>query len=96
MIKKFLICVIRPLKGRKVFLVAGTLRPETMYGQTNCWVHPDISYIAVALASGEVFFCTKRSARNMSYQGFFKENGKVDILLELKGQVRLLLVNLYF
>jgi leucyl-tRNA synthetase len=26
--------------------VAATLRPETMYGQTNCWLHPDIKYIA--------------------------------------------------
>jgi leucyl-tRNA synthetase len=25
----------------KVFLMAATLRPETMYGQTNCWVLPD-------------------------------------------------------
>ena len=30
------------LAGKKVFLVAATLRPETMYGQTNCWVRPDM------------------------------------------------------
>ncbi|KAF9618462.1 hypothetical protein IFM89_001185 [Coptis chinensis] len=29
---------LSPLEGRKVFLAAATLRPETMYGQTNCWV----------------------------------------------------------
>ena len=23
--------------------MAATLRPETMYGQTNCWLHPDIT-----------------------------------------------------
>ena len=30
------------LAGKNVFLMAATLRPETMYGQTNCWVQPDI------------------------------------------------------
>ena len=29
-----------------VYLVAATLRPETMYGQTNCWVRPDMAYAA--------------------------------------------------
>jgi len=28
------------LGSSKIFLVAATLRPETMYGQTNCWVRP--------------------------------------------------------
>ncbi len=26
-----------------IYLVAATPRPETMYGQTNCWIHPDIT-----------------------------------------------------
>lgn len=30
-------------KGR-VYLMAATLRPETMYGQTNCWVLPEGQY----------------------------------------------------
>lgn len=25
-----------------MFLIAATLRPETMYGQTNCWVQPEL------------------------------------------------------
>ncbi|MEQ2306039.1 Leucine--tRNA ligase, cytoplasmic [Ameca splendens] len=25
------------MKGKNIFLVAATLRPETMFGQTNCW-----------------------------------------------------------
>jgi len=76
------------LQGKSVFLVAATLRPETMYGQTNCWVHPDLQYIAFSTAvHGEVFICTRRSARNMAYQGFTNEEGKLDVLLELTGQV---------
>ena len=29
------------LKNKKIFLVPATLRPETMYGQTNCYVLPE-------------------------------------------------------
>lgn len=58
-----------------------------MYGQTNCWLHPDMNYIAYALASGDVYISTGRAARNMSYQDFFKEEGKIDVLLKLTGKV---------
>ncbi|CAH1778262.1 unnamed protein product [Owenia fusiformis] len=73
--------------GKKpVFLVAATLRPETMYGQTNCWVRPDMAYIAFETGDGEIFVCTERAARNMSYQGFTKENAVVPIVAKLIGQ----------
>jgi len=74
------------LKGEKVFLVAATLRPETMYGQTNCWVRPDMKYVAVKLANKEVWISTARAARNMSYQGFMASEGVVDTVMELVGQ----------
>ena len=73
--------------GKSVFLVAATLRPETMYGQTNCWLHPDITYIAFEAKSGEIFVCTRRAARNMAYQGFTQKDGHYDVIAELKGQV---------
>lgn len=70
-----------------VYLVCGTLRPETMYGQTNCWVHPDIKYIAFETTrKGEVWICTRRAARNMSYQGFTAVEGEVKEIAELVGQ----------
>lgn len=75
------------MKGKNIFLVAATLRPETMFGQTNCWVRPDMKYIAFETAGGEIFICTKRAARNMSYQGFTKENGVVPVIMEILGQV---------
>ncbi|KAH3839433.1 leucine--tRNA ligase, cytoplasmic-like [Dreissena polymorpha] len=77
---------LKALEKTEVFLVAATLRPETMYGQTNCWVQPEIKYVACAQASGEVFISTRRAALNMSYQGFSKNDGKVDVLMELVGQ----------
>lgn len=60
---------------RKVYLVAATMRPETMYGQTNCWVSPTITYVAVAINDKEVFVCTRRAARNISYQPFQPDSG---------------------
>ncbi|XP_067623331.1 leucine--tRNA ligase, cytoplasmic [Eurosta solidaginis] len=70
-----------------IYMVAATLRPETMYGQTNCWLHPDIKYIAwQTTRSNEVWISTRRAARNMSYQGFTAEEGKVVELAELTGQ----------
>lgn len=32
------------LEGKEVFLAPATLRPETMYGQTNCFVLPEGDY----------------------------------------------------
>ena len=81
------VTISRSLIGRSVYLVAATLRPETMYGQTNCWVHPDLNYIAYELTSGEIFISTRRSALNMSCQGFTREFGRVEPILTLKGQV---------
>ncbi|XP_066593462.1 leucine--tRNA ligase, cytoplasmic [Prorops nasuta] len=83
--KPYPLC-LKSLSDKKVFLVAATLRPETMYGQTNCWIHPDLKYIAYTLENCEVFISSERSARNMSYQGFFKEEGEISIVLTFKGQ----------
>ncbi|XP_037957838.1 leucine--tRNA ligase, cytoplasmic [Teleopsis dalmanni] len=70
-----------------IYLVAATLRPETMYGQTNCWLHPDIKYIAWKTAlSDEVWISTRRAARNMAYQGFTAKDGEIVEIAELHGQ----------
>lgn len=40
------------LQGKgPVYLMAATLRPETMYGQVNCWVLPAGRYAAFAARS---------------------------------------------
>lgn len=78
--------VLKSLQGKQVSLVAATLRPETMYGQTNCWVHPDIKYIAFETVNDGIFICTKRAARNMAYQGFTEKDGEVKVLMEVVGQ----------
>ncbi|EIN05837.1 leucyl-tRNA synthetase [Punctularia strigosozonata HHB-11173 SS5] len=71
--------------GRKVYLVAATLRPETMYGQTNCFVGTAIKYGVFAANDKEAYVTTYRAARNMAFQGVFSQNGKVEQLLEIDG-----------
>lgn len=82
--------VLTPLpkldQKRTVVLVAATLRPETMYGQTNCWLHPDLTYVAFETTrNDEIWICSPRSARNMAFQGFTKVDGQFDVLAEFKG-----------
>ena len=54
------------LEGKEVFFICATLRPETMYGQTNCWIKTDGKYGAFELKNGQVVVCTKRAARSNS------------------------------
>ncbi|KAK4758384.1 hypothetical protein SAY87_019685 [Trapa incisa] len=73
------------LEGKKVFLAAATLRPETMYGQTNAWVLPEGKYGAFEINDTEVFILSHRAARNLAYQRFSKIPEKPSCLLELTG-----------
>ena len=52
---------------KKVFLLAATLRPETMYGQTNCFVKPDGEYGVYAMVNDEYFIVSERAARNLAF-----------------------------
>ncbi|KAJ5777740.1 hypothetical protein N7520_000986 [Penicillium odoratum] len=58
----------------KVYFVPATLRPETMYGQTNCFVGPKINYGLFKLKEKEYIVVTKRAAWNMAFQGHFFQN----------------------
>lgn len=68
-----------------VYLAAATLRPETMYGQTNCWLHPDIRYVAFETQSHGILISTRRAAHNMAYQEFTKVYGQYTVLAEFLG-----------
>lgn len=71
--------------GRKVFMVAATLRPETMYGQTNTFVGTAIKYGVFAANDKEAYLCTLRAARNMAFQGIITPRGHIDQLVEIQG-----------
>ncbi|CAJ1019262.1 tRNA synthetases class I (I, L, M and V)/tRNA synthetases class I (M)/tRNA synthetases class I (C) catalytic domain/Anticodon-binding domain of tRNA, putative [Leishmania lindenbergi] len=77
---------------RNVILPGATLRPETVIGQTNCWVSNKFNYKAYnvrnAKGEDEVYIMTARAARNMAYQNFYV-NGQTGVdpepLFEVKG-----------
>jgi leucyl-tRNA synthetase len=68
-----------------IYFVPATLRPETMYGQTCCFVGPKITYGIFKVSEKEYFVITDRAARNMCYQGIFPENGKAEKVGEVVG-----------
>ena len=50
------------------FLIAATLRPETIFGQTNMWVGPDIEYLK-ADVNGEKWIISRECADKLRLQG---------------------------
>ncbi|KAL8801244.1 MAG: hypothetical protein Q9182_004593 [Xanthomendoza sp. 2 TL-2023] len=58
-----------------VYFVPATLRPETMYGQTCCFVGPKIRYGVFRVSEKEYYVITKRAAWNMAFQDTFFKNG---------------------
>jgi leucyl-tRNA synthetase len=71
--------------GSNVYFVAATLRPETMYGQTCCFVGPKIVYGIFKLSKNEYVFVSDRAARNMAFQGIFTEWGSIEKVAEVLG-----------
>lgn len=77
---------------KSVYLVPATLRPETMYGQTNCFVLPTGEYGAYQIdATDEIFIMSARAARGLacqSYQGneyFTKKFSQITCLENFSG-----------
>ena len=66
--------------------MAATLRPETMYGQTNCWVLPEGQYGAFRGLNQEIYIMAHRSALNLSYQDRMPVTGQPECLLNMTGQ----------
>ena len=52
---------------KKVYLVAATLRPETMYGQTNCFILPEGKYGLYEMKNDEFFVMSHRAAQNFAW-----------------------------
>ncbi|NPA23463.1 MAG: leucine--tRNA ligase [Crenarchaeota archaeon] len=68
------------LSGTDEYVVAATLRPETIFGVTNIWIRPDAQYVR-ALVNGEVWIVSKECAWKLQYQ-----DKEVKMLEELKGE----------
>ncbi|KAL8947515.1 MAG: hypothetical protein Q9222_006210, partial [Ikaeria aurantiellina] len=63
-------------ESAKVYFIPATLRPETMYGQTCCFVGPKIKYGVFKVSEDEYYVTTKRAAWNMAFQNTFFKNGQ--------------------
>lgn len=79
-------------EGANVYFVPATLRPETMYGQTCCFVGPKINYGVFRISENEYYVVTKRAAWNMAFQGrsfkfdkILRDESELPAVLELFG-----------
>jgi len=54
-------------EGVPVFLVASTLRPETIYGVTNIWVDESTEYVMAAM-NGEIWVVSEKALEKLSDQ----------------------------
>lgn len=74
-------------EGANVYFIPATLRPETMYGQTCCFVGPNIEYGVFQVSETEYFVCSQRAARNMSFQtNIFPKWGEFPQVASFKGK----------
>ncbi|KAK3903430.1 leucyl-tRNA synthetase, class Ia, archaeal/eukaryotic cytosolic [Staphylotrichum tortipilum] len=69
----------------EMFMIPATLRPETMYGQTNLFVSQTITYGVFKVSKSVFYVATSRAARNMAFQGIFPEWGTAPKVMEIKG-----------
>lgn len=72
-------------QGAKCYFVPATLRPETMYGQTCCFVGPSVSYGLFKMSDNEYYFVSHRAARNMAFQNISTEWGNFPEVATFKG-----------
>ena len=73
-------------ENKSIFLVAATLRPETMYGQTNCYILPKGEYGLYEMANGEIYITSEHAILNMAYQEKTKIPKKAEPILKIKGE----------
>jgi len=72
-------------ENANVYFVPATLRPETMYGQTCCFVGPKITYGIYKAGENDYYFLSERAARNMSFQSIFAAWGEFPKVTDLQG-----------
>ncbi len=49
------------------YVIAATLRPETVYGQTNFWVNPDVEYVKLKVGN-DIWIVSAEAAEKLSFQ----------------------------
>lgn len=77
------------ITDKNLYLVAATLRPETMYGQTTCFVSPKIDYGIFNAGNGDYYITTERAFKNMSFQKLTPRRGDYKAELFINGKTLL-------
>jgi len=77
--------VLKEHADKNIFMVAATLRPETLIGQTNVFVAPQGDYGLYKMKDGEYFICTEKAARNFAYQEVTEKFGEYECIARFKG-----------
>ncbi len=72
--------VLVKFKMGNAFLVAATLRPETVYGLTNIWVDPETEYVQ-ARVNKEAWIISRECVEKLKTQ-----DRKVEIIGKIKGK----------
>lgn len=57
------------LHEEKVYLLAGTLRPETIFGVTNIWVNPEAEYLKISVGQ-EIWILSEVACSKLKEQMF--------------------------
>ncbi len=58
------------------YLVAATLRPETVFGQTNFWANPSVEYVR-AKVGNEIWILSAEGAEKLGFQKYVEVIGSV-------------------
>ena len=72
--------VLLKFRYNNSYLVAATLRPETIFGQTNLWINPNITYVK-AKVNNEEWILSKECIAKLKEQ-----DKKVEIIEKLEGK----------
>lgn len=72
--------VVLKFKFENIYLVAATLRPETVFGQTNIWVNPNVEYVKARVGS-EIWILSKESAKKLKSQ-----KDEVEVIGHISGK----------
>lgn len=70
-------------KSKQIKLIVATMRPETMFGVTNIWIHPDLEYGVYDHEYKDIkdtVIMLPRAANNLQYQ-----EHKLDLIKMMKG-----------
>ncbi|MBI2971202.1 MAG: leucine--tRNA ligase [Candidatus Aenigmarchaeota archaeon] len=66
---------------KDMYLCAATLRPETVFGQTNMWVNPEVEYVIALVNGREKWIVSKECAEKLKDQ-----LKKIQVVGSIKGK----------